>query len=389
MLYMALLVLGFLMWQQWQQDYRTQATIPTTGLANENIPADTAPPAALDIPTTEQVDLPEAVTTAGEEEDTPPVAVAAPLSRRVSVVTDTLSVEIDLVGATIVGAKLLKYPVNQDIPDIPVTLMADTGDNYLVAQSGLISANRPAPNHTSAYESDHDEYRLAQGAEELYIPLTWQSDDGLEVTKTFIFHRGRYDIEVRHDLTNRAGGTWTGNRYDQLQRTRPDDSGKRSFTNPGRYSYVGGALYSPEEKFEKLDFDDIADADVNRSNAGGWLAMIQHYFFTAWVPPRGEINAYSTQAVGGNGNARYLIRAVSQPVSIEPGSQHSFSSTFYVGPKLQDQLDTVAEGLSLTVDYGIFTIFSKPLFWLLSNIHKFVANWGWAIILLTLLIKLA
>jgi YidC/Oxa1 family membrane protein insertase len=184
--------------------------------------------------------------------------------------------------------------------------MADTGQDYLVAQSGLISSNREAPNHTSTYVSDIDEYHLEQGADVLYVPLTWKSGDGIDVTKTFIFHRGRYDVEVRHDLSNRAGGNWTGNRYDQLQRTRPDDSSKASFTNPGRYSYVGGALYSPEEKFEKVDFDDIADGDISRSTSDGWLAMIQHYFFTAWIPPKNEINAYSTKAVGGNGGTRYL-----------------------------------------------------------------------------------
>ena len=388
MLYMALLVLGFLIWSQWQEDYNRPASSPVPELFPESDTPAPVTPTAVDIPTTQQADLPEPVSSAIEE-DTPPVAVAAPLSKRLSVITDTLSVEIDLIGATVVSAKLLGFPVDQKNPDVSVVLMSETGGDYMVAQSGLISSSRTAPNHTTKYESDAEEYRLATGAEELYVPLTWRSGDGLEVTKTFIFHRGRFDIEVRHDLSNQAGGTWTGNRYDQIQRTQPANSGERSFTNPGRYSYVGGAFYSPEEKFEKVDFEDMAEGDITHSTAGGWLAMVQHYFFTAWIPPENEINAYSTQALGGNGSTRYLLRAVSQPVSVAPGESHSFSSTFYVGPKLQDQVDTVATGLSLTVDYGIFTIFSKPLFWLLSNIHKFVANWGWAIILLTLLIKLA
>ena len=388
MLYMALLVLGFLIWTQWQEDYNRPEASPVSETSPESSLPVPDTPVSVDIPNTEQADLPAAISSAIDQ-DTPTVAEAAPLSRRISVLTDTLAVEIDLVGATVVSANLPGFPIDQANPDIPVVMMADTGDNYLVAQSGLISSNSTAPNHTSAYDSDVDEYVMASGAEELYVPLTWQSEDGLEVTKTFIFHRGRFDIEVRHDLTNRSGGTWTGNRYDQLQRTQPDDSGTRSFTNPGRYSYVGGAVYSPEDKFEKVKFEDIAEGTLKQSNAGGWLAMVQHYFFTAWIPPKDEINAYSSQAVGGDRGTRYLLRAVSQPVNIETGQQHSFTSTFYVGPKLQDQLDTVADGLSLTVDYGIFTIFSKPLFWLLSNIHNFVANWGWSIILLTLLIKLA
>jgi YidC/Oxa1 family membrane protein insertase len=133
----------------------------------------------------------------------------------------------------------------------------------------------------------------------------------------------------------------------------------------------------------------VASEAFQRSTSGGWLAMIQHYFFAAWIPPAEQINTLSTQAFAPSGWPRYIARAVSPPVTVSPGQRHEFNSRLFVGPKLQEQLDDIAPGLQHTVNYGIFTVFSKPLFWLLSAIHNFVGNWGWAIIFLTVLIKLA
>ena len=137
-----------------------------------------------------------------------------------------------------------------------------------------------------------------------------------------------------------------------------------------------------------MDFEDIASEPYKRSVTGGWLSMVQHYFFTAWIPPETETNSYSTEIYSPEGFPRYIARAVSPTVDVAAGASHEFDSRLYVGPKLQDDLEEVAPGLVYTVNYGIFTVFSKPLFWLLSNIHKVVNNWGWAIVLLTVLIKL-
>ena len=227
------------------------------------------------------------------------------------------------------------------------------------------------------------------GADELRVPLTWRDDSGLEVTKTFIFQRGLYEIEVRHTLTNNSPGTWSGSRYEQMQRAVAPDEDKGGLNDPGRYSFKGIGFYSPDEKFEKIDFDDVVSDPYQRSFANGWLAMIQHYFFAAWIPPAGQTNAYSTQEFNPGGLPRYIARAVSPVTDVAAGTTHEFSSRLYVGPKLQDELQDIAPGLEHTVNYGIFTVFSKPLFWLLSHIHSFVGNWGWAIVLLTVLIKLA
>jgi len=255
----------------------------------------------------------------------------------------------------------------------------------------LISSeqSRLVANHTSEYRSSRMNYELSGGAEELRVPLTWSDENGLMVTKTFIFKRGQYNIEVRHTLNNDSGANWTGSRYEQLQKAKELDEDDGGFTNPGRYSFNGIGFYSPDEKFEKVDFDDVADEPYNRRFSDGWLAMIQHYFFAAWIPPANEENLYSTLEYAPSGWPRYIARSVAPQVSVSPGTSHEFVSHLYVGPKLQNELPDIAPGLQHTVNYGIFTVFSKPLFWLLSTIHKYTNNWGWAILFLTVLIKLA
>ena len=390
-LFMGLLVLSYLMWVEWQKDYGPQPqsqSQPVTQISNTpsaDIPLasnsqDNSFPTAGDVPEV-KADVPGIAPAI----DSPAVMQSG--SDILTVTTDVLEVGIDLAGGTMVSAKLLDYPVELEVSEIKVSLLNESGPEMFIAQSGLLS-REPAPNHTSNYRSERMEYTLGQSAEEIRVPLTWVDDSGVQVTKTFIFKRGKYDVTVRHTLSNESGQTWSGNRYDQLQRSVLTDKDDGGFTNPGRYSFFGIGFYSPDEKFEKVDFDDVASEPYKRSFSGGWLSMVQHYFFTAWIPPNGEITTYSTQVYSPEGFPRYIARSVSPPIEVASGNSHQFESRLYVGPKLQDDLEEVAPGLVYTVNYGIFTVFSKPLFWLLSKIHSFVGNWGWAIVLLTVLIKL-
>ena len=389
-LFMGLLLIAYMMWVEWQKDYGPQPAPPQTtetptqaldetipGVAE--IPAD-VPEMAGDVPQAEASTVP-----AMEPADKP--AEMSGDSDVITVTTDVLEAQIDLLGGTVVSARLLDYPVKLEVADIKVEMLRRSGPDMFIAQSGLLSRTA-APNHTSHYQADADEYMLAQGADEIRVPLTWEDDSGIAVTKTFIFKRGGYDILVRHTLSNQSSETWTGSRYDQLQQSVGSDRDTGGFTNPSRYSFFGIGFYSPEEKFEKIKFEDVASETYQRKFADGWLSMIQHYFFAAWIPPTGEIDNYSTQVYSPSGFPRYIARAVSPAVNVAAGARHEFESRLYVGPKLQDNLDEIAPGLGHTVNYGIFTVFSKPLFWLLSNIHKVVGNWGWAIVLLTVLIKL-
>jgi YidC/Oxa1 family membrane protein insertase len=386
-----LVFLAYMLWVEWQKDYGPQpAPAEPTQISDASGQSVPSVPAQM----AEDLPSPGEAESAGRQkpgEGVPTIespAVMTGESHFVRVVTDVLEAEIDLVGGTVVSASLLNYPIVLEEPDNKVNLLSRHGDNMFIAQSGLLS-NQAAPNHTSQYNSDRMEYELAEGAQEIRVPLTWQSEDGVQVTKTFIFQRNQYDITVRHQLENRSAEPWSGSRYGQLQRSVPDSDDDGGFTNPGRYSFNGIAFYSPEEKFEKVDFDEVVDDPYRRTHSGGWLAMVQHYFFSAWIPPAEEEVTYSTQELKGNGWPRYIAREVSPQQQAAPGGRTEFSSRLYLGPKLQDQLSDVAPGLEHTVNYGIFTVISKPLYWLLSKIHGVVGNWGWAIVLLTVLIKAA
>jgi YidC/Oxa1 family membrane protein insertase len=385
-LIIGLVFLGYMIWVQWQKDYGPTPQTPATQAqpASDTLDVPSTPTgvsaAAKDLP--EPVEQQEPLAAGGEA---PVVKAENPV---IKVKTDVLEVDIDLVGGTVVSALLLDYPVTLDQPDNIVDLLSNQGNDMFIAQSGLLS-RQDSPNHTSRYQSRQMEYQLSEGAGELQVPLNWTSESGVEVTKTFIFRPGAYQVEVIHEVSNQSGETWSGSRYEQLQRSIPADEDSVGFTNPGRYSFVGIGFYNPEDKFEKVDFDDIADDPYNKTTRGGWLAMIQHYFFAAWIPPGEEESSYSTVAIEGEGWPRYIARSVSPPREAITGGKTEFSSRLYLGPKLQNELPEVAPGLEHTVNYGIFTIFSKPLFWLLAKIYGFVGNWGWAIVILTILIKAA
>jgi YidC/Oxa1 family membrane protein insertase len=388
-LLISLVFLGYLLWVEWQKDYGPAPAPPVATQAPRS--ASDAP----DVPLAQDLPEPVETTVAGDSEagglDLPSGRDEAAMTAQrplITVRTDVLEAEIDPLGGTVVSARLLDYPVTLDAPENKVNLLSPRGDDMFIAQSGLLS-HQGAPNHTSQYRSERMEYDLADGSEEIRIPLTWVSEDGVKVAKTFIFQRGRYDIGVRHLVENNATQAWEGSRYSQLQRTVPGDQESAGLNDPGRYSFNGIAFYSPEDKFEKLDFDDVADEPYKKSFSNGWLSMIQHYFFAAWIPPADEQATYSAQELRSDGWPRYIAREVSPLQRAASGERVEFENRLYLGPKLQDELAEVAPGLEHTVNYGIFTVFSKPLYWLLSWIHGFVGNWGWAIVILTILIKAA
>jgi len=387
MLFMGLLVLSYLMWVEWQKDYGVKPrSQPTTEAASTSFDAPLLPAPEATAPMVGDLPAPDAGLTGSDQAVIPQPAMTG-TNELLTVTTDVLEVEIDRVGGTVVSAKLLNYPVNLDVPGIKVDLFNSDGPELFIAQSGLLS-RVAAPNHTSTYQSDAQHYSLGETADEIRVPLIWTDGNGIQVTKTLIFKRGKYDITVRHTLSNKSDQGWSGSRYDQLQRSIITDKDDGGFTNPGRYSFFGIGFYSPDEKFEKIKFDEVAKEPYQRSFSDGFLSMIQHYFFSAWIPPAAEIDTYSTQVYSPNGFPRYIARAVSPVVEVAAGASHEFESRLYVGPKLQDEIEEVAPGLAHTVNYGIFTVFSKPLFWLLSKIHGVVGNWGWAIVLLTVFIKL-
>ncbi len=359
-----------MIWQAWQQDYGQPANVAVQEQAS--VPGGEAP--RKDMP-----GVPAVSGSAVQPADAPSMQ-GVKTAQRISVKTDVYNIGIDSVGGDLRHVELLGYPVAVDKPNEPFTLMDDSKNNFFIAQSALLPANdSAAPNHHQQFTADQQSYQLKEGEDTLNVRLHWTNGEGIEVDKIYTFHRGSYVIDVAFEVRNNSGKPWSGHMYRQLQRSEPEDSGSMFI-----YTYTGGVIYSDEGKYEKIDFDDMRQSNLNRSFTGGWVAMIQHYFLGAWIPSQDETNNYYTKAPGDN---RFLIGMVGEGKNIAAGESSTFSAKLFVGPKLQDHLNEVAKGLELTVDYGILTIISEPLFWMLKQIHKLIGNWGWAIIILTIMIK--
>ena len=387
LLYLALGFLGLLIYQSWLEDY---AVPPETTIAGAPASVDGAE-APADLPGA----LPEAVPGAdlpgapgGEAAPAAPAAAPPPPSEDgatggelVRVRTDVMDIGIDPVGATIVDVALLDYAVSIDQPDVPFHLVSDDPNRFLVVQSGLqSSAGVPAPTHREPMRAEATEYALADGDDTLEVPFVWE-EGGVRVTKTLTFLRDSYEVGLSYTVENGSGAPYTFNQYRQLKRKPATKDERQQFV----HTYIGGVLSNPEDVYQKVDFGDMEDSNLEASATDGWVAMIQHYFATAWIPTPSEPNtAYTRHLPAEN---RYLIGLVSSPATVAPGETSEVFSTAYIGPKIQDRLGAAAPNLELTVDYGWLTIIAQPLFWLLKTIHSVIGNWGFAIIILTFMIK--
>jgi len=388
-LLLAVLLIGYFLWQAWEQDYVAKP------VASTSVAPAPAGASSLSSPPAPAADVPKANASEPAAQAATPTPAAAndnTASQRIDIQTDVLHAIIDTHGGSLVEADLLAYPIDPSDRSKPVRLLDDGDEHYFVAQSGLVSGASAAPDHRALFAAEQPKYELAAGADKIEVPLTWRDASGVSVRKVYIFQRGSYLIATREEVTNGSQQAWTGNEYRQLQRVPPvvAKSGLFSLYNPEAYAFAGAAWYSPQDNFQKLAFAKFADSPLRRNDAtGGWVAMLQHYFFAAWIPEAAEPDQFTTDTVKADGTTRYLIRSASPAQTIAPGETKAFATRLYAGPKLQSTLDEIAPGLSLTVDYGILTFIASPMHWILVELHTFVLNWGLAIILLVLLIKLA
>jgi YidC/Oxa1 family membrane protein insertase len=363
----------FLTWSKWQAD--NAPAIST--LQNESQTVVVAEDTAADIA------LPSMLAPGSDETDVPPVAVAKPASSQAAVVkirTDLLDIEISTRGGTIVSAKLRKYPVSKDEPDVPVTLLSQEAGKQYSISSGLVDADRSGPTHLAQMDASASSYELNDGSDTLAVPLSWTNDAGVRVTKTFTFIRGRYDIQLEQQIANNGSSPWRA--LDYIQISRDHTPMERSMFNVDTYSFFGPVVYNGES-YEKVDPEDLEEEPLDLKVAGGWIASLEHHFLTAVVPAFDELYTYD----GTYKNGKVVMRATGPAITVQPGEQHVIAAKFFVGPKLQSQLEETAPGLPLTVDYGVLTILAQPLFWLLGQVHDVVGNWGWSIILVTFMIK--
>ena len=367
-LFIILAFLCFSLWQQWQLDYGPK---PPQALAPDTpAPADATAP---DVPQTART-----IEDVAQGDRTKPTVPAAQ-GQRVTVTTDVMRVAIDTLGGDLRVLELMQYPVSKKEPDRPVRLFDDQSEVF-IAQNGFLGEEQSAPTHHSTWTAPAQDYRMAPDQDILRVPLTWSNGRGVTVTKTYVFRKGSYSIALEHNVANHSNAEWRGSQYVQLQRTDSTGKDNSQFVR----SYTGGVLYTPEDKYEKISFKDMADKNLGRKAKNAWVAMIQHYFLAAWIPPPDQdTNFYSKDL----GEKRYLIGAASPQSLVPAGQEQTLGSTLYAGPKLTRVLEATAPGLELTVDFGALTIVAKPIFWLLEWFHKLFNNWGFAIISVTLVIK--
>jgi YidC/Oxa1 family membrane protein insertase len=367
---------------QWERDYGATASAPTAAVTSSGAPAASAGSPASQLPS-----LPaESAAPAPAQTATPATAAdanAAPVNApKVRIVTDVLDLDVSLQGGDVLRADLTQYPVDKKPGSPPVRLLSTEDAAFSIVRSGLLApSGAVAPNHLAMYAAPATEFRLQPGAQELRVPLTWTDGQGVTVMKTFVLRPGQYAIDVEYSVNNASTADWKAASYTQF--VRHVFSQKRSMFDVESYAYRGPAVYDGQ-KYRKLNVDDADDAKYQELVTNGWVAEMQHHFVSAGVPAPGQQYEFSMRREGNHS----LVSYRGPLLKVAAGASAVFKERMFIGPKLQEQLKAVGPKLELTVDYGKLTIIAQPLFWLLEQVHKFVGNWGVAIIAVTFLLKL-
>lgn len=355
----AFLFVSFLIWQSWQTDHAPQP-LQTQTTQNTTVSGDAA---NQDVPASGQ-------------------------GKTITVKTDVLSLHINTRGGDIEQAQLLAYPDELGSAQ-PFQLLETTPGFLYQAQSGLTGRNgpdNPANGERPLFAASQDTFEMAEGQNELRIPLTFTAENGATFTKTFVLKRGEYAINVDYQVNNTTQQPLEVAMFGQLKQTidlpKHRDTGSNNFA---LHTFRGAAYSSSETNYEKYKFDTISDNEnLSTTTANGWVAMLQQYFATAWVPRTAGTNTLYTSNLG-NGIA--AVGYKSSPVTVAPGSQQNLAATLWVGPEIQDKMAAVAPHLDLTVDYGWLWFISQPLFKLLKFLHSFIGNWGFSIIVITFIVR--
>lgn len=389
-LWLGLVLVLWINYETWQRDYAlppaASAVTPPSSSATSALSSNVPQTALSTTPLTSIA--PGVGTTAAPAisalttGDGRPVVLAA-TQRELRVTTDVLDLDISLRGGDLVRAELLKYPQVKG-QDTRVRLLDGGREGFYTIQTGLTDTNGSKhPTHLAIFESTRNQYTLANNQDELRIPLVWRDEAaGITVTKTYILRRSSYRIDLEYSIENRGTTPWRVASYAQI--LRDDPPVERSMFSVESYAFQGPAYYNGIKYF-KIDRSSSADSELPREVNSGWLAGMQHHFVTAIVPSENQIYAYTLQTEGN----QYLLCATGPSVMVAPQTDATLKETLFVGPKLQSQLKTTGPRLDLVADYGILTLLAEPLFWLLERAYNIVSNWGWAIILITLVLKLA
>ena len=372
----ALVVFSFsamLLWEAWQKHNAPQHVAGTASSA----------PAASSVPkSTAALDAPKSQ--AGVATQPPPATAPAATGEPIVVHTDMMDVELGSVGGDIRRITLLRVFSAKDQKK-PLTLLEPNPQHFFVTQSGLLGEGLPS--HNTVYQADAKSYSLAPDQKQLEVRLHARDANGVEVVKRIVFHRGSYLIDVAYDITNKGAQPIAPRAYFAFLRdgNPPSEDAAVPASFGGVSTFTGPAVYTDESKFAKINFSDIDKGKQSHPKKAkdGWIAIVQHYFVSAWLPKNGVDREFVTEKL----DDRYRAGVIVPVGTIAPGATATVDVPLYAGPQEKDQLEKLAPGLNLVVDYGWLYVLAAPLFWLLKSIHHFVGNWGWSIIILTIIIK--
>lgn len=367
-IYAALIAVLFMLWEKWQEEHPPVAPVAST---QASVNAD-LPPLSAQAQTPTQITVPTSVDT--QKKNTTQI---------VTVDTDVFRARIDTQGGNLIGLDLLQYPESLQNTKLPVALLNNAPDTLHIAQSGLISVNGPdTENGQATYTPEKNQYILPSGQNNLDVKLSWQGNNGLRVNKIFSFTRGKYIVSIHYEIENASAQIWSGQLYAQL-RQQPISTSSGFF---GLHTYAGGAISSADTPYQKISFSDFEKASLEKTIQGGWLALQQRYFLSAWIPESTQQNRYYTRF--DPNTHTYTLGYVSPIITVPAGVTSTKTTTLYAGPEVADALAKVAPHLDLTIDYGWLWPISVAIFAVMKYIHQVLGNWGWSIVLVTLLIKL-
>jgi YidC/Oxa1 family membrane protein insertase len=375
-LYAAMAVIGFYLFQAWEKEH---PHTPEPSAVSQVAPVNQS---GRFVPETTISTAPAAVA-ATQPAPNASASMALPQTGKlVKVTTDVLEAAIDTRGGDVVQVKLLQYPESLH-SKVPFLLLNNDPKTRYIAESGLISKMGPDTAQEQAdYTVEHTDYTLVPGADSIVVNLHWQKN-GVNVTKIYTFTRGSYEVKVRYELDNQSNANWEGNLYTQLLRTNTPPASEGGFINLA--TYFGAAISTPQKAFEKISFKQMHDKTLSVQAQDGWAAMIQHYFIGAWVPPKTATSTYYTNVLPGD---LYVVGMIGSPLQAAPSTKIATETKLYTGPAIASDLEKTAPGLKLTIDYGWFWFISGIIFWLMEKIHQVVGNWGWSIVIVTVIIKI-
>jgi len=369
-----LVVISYLLWSDWQQEYRPKTPVSTQETITSNNST------ASDVPRLNEDSSNVSGVSTDLEEGSSELS-AIPSARLITVKTDVLNLTIDTLGGQIVQVQLLAYPLSLQDTQTPITLLQTKPGTLYIAQSGLKGPQGPDSSTGFAqFKAEKAAYILEDGQNDLSVVLSHTDADGVLVKKIINLKRGDYLVDIDYAIDNQSKAPWRGQLYAQIKRQEVEkQSSLLEFP-----TYSGGAISSPDKRFQKVTFEEMAESNIDMRITTGWLAMVDRYFMSAFIPDND--NEYRYFSRKGN-DKTYWLGFVGPWIEVAPGNTVHEKLEFYVGPEITDSLKKIAPGLELTVDYGWFWPISQGLFWLMKHIHQFVGNWGVVIIIITLLIK--